>query len=357
MTALNPPPKEQQYLTAIRRQTLPYDLQTIYVPTEPALPQCCINSTTAFQQGDNKLKWLDSELCFNKLDECELEEDILKNFFYQESYYGQPDPALCPTIETVQALSNWDPNHQAPLDWVVQCNYKLSDIVQLDNEQLTRFVDTYRRVFTTSPEFTDQNTLVLEKTLFQFVCFRISEHCRYDSNYLSGNASDYLPKAACSMINSAEPLGVECFNWYRNHYTTQMQQQIVYFCATSQQNGNPQDCVCVNRINDPVYRATKTVIDPKIDDACWYKPCAPDSAQLKASGNMFTPVCATVACSAVADIQGVDDSQVKQYVNCSNLTATSESYTAQSSSAFLAFILLLIIVVVLIFIIIFSSLT
>lgn len=121
---------------------------------------------------------------------------------------------------------------------------------------------------------------------------------------------------------------------------------------------NRDDCKCLNRSSDPVYRSVKSLGLGSLNDRCWYVNCAV-TTQLVTS-DISNQICNTEQiCQNIVDIlnnNGVDiNSQIQQTINCRLGTGNSGGEQTQNSnnSIYLYIIIAGIILLILIFVIIY----
>lgn len=95
------------------------------------------------------------------------------------------------------------------------------------------------------------------------VCLRSSSSCRKGNN--------------CVFFNSTNPFAVKCRAWLIDRSVFERDFLLRNYCN---QHRLAEDCVCINRLNEPQYRMIKQ--NYPFNDKCWYLPCV-DQNQLRLS--------------------------------------------------------------------------
>lgn len=326
---------------------------------------------------------------------------------------GEGDPVIQP------GKGIWNPQ-SLPTQLVVDCAWAARDMVTccdrdgnpadpvsciITKPTPTWFVnqeETYARIRSYLDQYgrganAAENIQNLNDNVLSWVCFLPSLECRNDTVGITpGNLEDDSqaglpltePMKMCSMVNSSTPMGALCYDYYRSNFNASMEWRVEQYCSTygvrdgqpvyPQEDGNTdgwdsgdytQDCLCSQRWGIPSYGQVRKATGVVYEDACWFRPCIPDSNQLKPDIGMFSPTCPTTICQNIVNsIINVDDSEnvvvdwdFSQYVNCSSgstssLVATEAAANEVKTSlkaffifAIVAFILLALVIVVAVF--------
>jgi len=228
-----------------------------------------------------------------------------------------------------------------------------------------------------------QNIQSLNDNVLSWACFLpVENQCRIDSiNVDPSGVPLTSPMKRCSMINSATQLGALCNDWYKTYYGPAMEVRVSDYCCRYGTNSkgqpvfpeNPewndgtisQDCTCVLRWGNETYVDLRKYLGVAYNDACWFKPCLPDSPQLKPDQTMLNPTCPTQICqniiNTVTNVENSSDVDVNwninAYVNCNDSGSSSfsneQTQTKFKNSYIIMLIVILIIVVFAVVVIIF----
>lgn len=118
-------------------------------------------------------------------------------------------------------------------------------------------------------------------------------------------------QTACSRIKSTAPGARLCREWYAKQSPTRKDDLMKNYCA----NNRTDDCKCVNRADDPIYNKLKMV---KINDGCWYIPCANPSKYFVPS-KLVNAKCPDSICDIIFEYikdKKIDIDYVKNKINC-----------------------------------------
>lgn len=199
---------------------------------------------------------------------------------------SRKDPDVCPVLNGNRSNNNFF--NQPP---TVDCYYS---IMIFDSVQA---VVDYKDNFGTTDDY--------NKVIMPYFCSQNSTMCptglRTCSGFLS-TANDGLNAQLCNTWAASSP---ELADGVKRAYC---------FSRPGQ-----DDCKCLNRSSDPVYRSVKSLGLGSLNDRCWYVNCAV-TTQLVTS-DIASEICNTdQICQNIVDIlnnNGVDiNSQIQQTINC-----------------------------------------
>lgn len=119
-----------------------------------------------------------------------------------------------------------------------------------------------------------------------------------------------------------------CREWY-NHLGNGKAKFLREYCVSYP---NAEDCKCVNRKNDPIYREFKK--HNAINDGCWYLPCNDTSNQF-VEEHLIKKDCPKILCSSVIKIVGntgtVNIDKIKSSIVCGDQQKETVNTNAQVS--------------------------
>lgn len=301
---------------------------------------------------------------------------------------------------TKQGCPSWAQNTY-DTEPIVSCTFKYSDFLTCKGTAQTceeensiisvAAINAYTRKYGAGGDFSEQNMDSLYNNLLPAACFTpTTEDCKTDSYVIKdGEEINYHigPMQKCSMLNTTTELGSLCYDWYKSNYSPAMERLVGDYCETNGVTFNAsgevimptpyfetgswskvsQDCLCVLRSNDKTYQEARSALGIVYADACWYKPCVPDTVQLKPDITMFDPSCPSYICSNIVNI--VDKSNenedtvinynVQASINCgpAPTLASTSTFDADKfkSSIRIVFIFIIIMFIVLCIVILLMS--
>lgn len=232
-----------------------------------------------------------------------------------------PNTSSCPTLGTYTAEMAFfsDPSKQVPGQSITaSCLYPtvLNYSGILNNYQV--FQDYYTKVVQpnqngTGGAFVDEGGYKLLGQNF----------CNSPASSSLGNCPngvDGKQMEGCSRFVVSGPEGALCRQWCSDNPDVCDSTKSAY-CQTH----NTDDCTCLNRSSNDVYKGIYPSQQPQGSDVCWFTPCQNSSeyvvtSNLNPSNFNCTGVCQ--AASAAAAKSSIPQSQYAPYVSCSTAPNT-----------------------------------
>lgn len=169
-----------------------------------------------------------------------------------------PDYKLCPIIGGIAPQVQWSPASQSTTDnpKSVACLYPLSTFTELSYVQ--QFINAFPGQEKDSKS--DYNQLILPS-----FCLTPTRACPTDPITL-------LPMPYCSRFVTTDTKD-PCYGYLGRVDPDDADLTMAKYCAIH----NTPDCLCINRLSNPVYQIM-AVGNSFQNDKCWWKPCQDESA-------------------------------------------------------------------------------
>jgi len=243
---------------------------------------------------------------------------------------SRKNPDVCPVLNGNRSNNNFF--NQPP---TVDCYYSINIF-----DQVQAVID-YRDNFGTTDDY--------NRYIMPYFCSQKSTMCPTGLNTCSSflsTANNGLKAQVCNTWAASFP---ELADGVKRAY-----------CLSSP---GQDDCKCLNRSSDPVYRSVKSLGLGSINDRCWYVNCAVTNQLI--TSDIANEVCNTEQiCQNIVEIlnnDGVDiNSQIQQTINCDLSTGGSNpgggSSTQNSNNSIYLYIVIAgIILFILVFIILYVA--
>ena len=193
-------------------------------------------------------------------------------------------PATCPTLNGTDPGNRFFVNSPE-----VQCYYNLDNINNVD--AITQYRDTFG-------ETTEYNQFLVP-------------------HFCGSVATDCIPGlATCSNFNSADDrTRTICLNWASKADSELVDATKRAYCID---NGT-EDCACLNRQSDEIYRSIKSLGLGVINDRCWYLPCRVATSLITtdiANQNCPANVCSNVVSIISQNGNVIYNPTITQNIDC-----------------------------------------